>query len=180
MPAGIRMMHKGSFGKTKIVCTLGPACNTPQIIGGLIKAGMDVARLNFSHGTYSEHVRTLRQIRAGAKAAGEPICIIQDLQGPKIRIGELKTPSVELKTGSRVTITTRPVIGDAETLSTTYHHLAKDVKKGDRILLDDGKIELKVLSSIKHDVLFRIVTGGMLTAHKGINLPGIAVSAPSV
>ena len=174
------MMHKRLFGKTKIVCTLGPASNTPQTIGGLIKAGMDVARLNFSHGTYSEHVRTLRLIRAAAKAAREPVCIIQDLQGPKIRIGELKTASVELKTGSTVTITTRPLAGDAETLSTTYHHLAKDVRKGDRILLDDGKLELKVLSSGAHDVLLRVITGGVLTAHKGINLPGIAVSVPSM
>ncbi len=173
-------MTNGTFGKTKIVCTLGPACNTPQLTSAMIKAGMDVARINFSHGTESEHVKTLRMIRNAAKRAGEPISIIQDLQGPKIRIGELKTPSVDLKAGQKVTITTRDVIGDAKTLSTTYHHFAKDVKKGNRILLDDGKLELKVLSADKSDVRLEIITGGVLTAHKGINLPGIPVSAPSL
>ena len=169
-----------TFGRTKIVCTIGPACDTPQMMDALIRAGMDVARINFSHGTPPQHTRTLRLLRKAAKGAGEPISIIQDLQGPKIRIGELKTESVELKSGRQVTITTRPIAGDAQTLSTTYRHLAKDVKKGDRILLDDGKLELKVLSANKHDVELRVVTGGVLTAHKGINLPGIAVSAPAL
>jgi pyruvate kinase len=173
-------MMKSKFGKTKIVCTLGPACNTPKLVSAMIKAGMDVARINFSHGTESEHVRTLRTIRQMAKKAGEPISIIQDLQGPKIRIGELKTPSIELKAGQKVTITTRNIVGDAQTLSTTYLHFAKDVRKGDRILLDDGKLELRVLSADKHDVRLTVLTGGVLTAHKGINLPGIAVSAPSL
>jgi len=141
---------------------------------------MDVARINFSHGNHSQHLRTLKIIHQAAKDKGEPISIIMDLQGPKIRIGDLKTASVELKEGAKVTITTRPVVGDAQTLSTTYQHLPKDVKVGNRILLDDGKIELKVIGVDRQDVRLRVVSGGVLTAHKGINLPGIKVSAPSL
>lgn len=174
------MMKKRTYGRTKIICTIGPACDTPQMIHAMIHAGMDAARINFSHGNPSQHERMVRLIRRAAKTAGEPITIIQDLQGPRIRIGELKTQSVELKAGQLVTITTRPVAGDARTLSTTYRHLAKDVNKSDRILLDDGKLEFKVVSIEKHDVLLRVVVGGTLRAHKGINLPGIAVSAPSM
>jgi len=146
----------------------------------MIRAGMDVARINFSHGNHSQHLRTLKIIHQAAKDKGEPISIIMDLQGPKIRIGDLKTASVELKEGAKVTITTRPVVGDAQTLSTTYQHLPKDVKVGNRILLDDGKIELKVIGVDRQDVRLRVVSGGVLTAHKGINLPGIKVSAPSL
>jgi len=169
-----------SFSRTKIVCTIGPACDTREKIDAMIRAGMDVARINFSHGNHSQHLRTLKIIHQAAKDKGEPISIIMDLQGPKIRIGDLKTASVELKEGAKVTITTRPVVGDAQTLSTTYQHLPKDVKVGNRILLDDGKIELKVIGVDRQDVRLRVVSGGVLTAHKGINLPGIKVSAPSL
>jgi pyruvate kinase len=171
---------KRIFGKTKIVCTLGPASGTADVVTAMIREGMDVARINFSHGTHEEHRRTLRLIRSTAKKTGEPVTIIQDLQGPKIRIGELKTDRIELLSNEPVTLTTRNVKGDANILSTTYQHLPQDVKHGDRILLDDGKIELRVEGVEPHDVHLRIVTGGFLTAHKGINLPGIAVSAPSL
>src|ERR1051326_7589939 len=171
---------KRIFGKTKIVCTLGPASGTADVVTAMIREGMDVARINFLHGTHEEHRRTLRLIRSTAKKNGEPGTIIQDLQGPKIRIGELKTDRIELLSNEPVTLTTRNVKGDANILSTTYQHLPQDVKHGDRILLDDGKIELRVEGVEPHDVHLRIVTGGFLTAHKGINLPGIAVSAPSL
>ena len=174
------MPHTRTFGRTKIVCTIGPACDTREKIDAMIRAGMDVARINFSHGNHSQHLRTLRIIRQAATGKGEPVSIVMDLQGPKIRIGDLKTPSVDLKAGAKVTIRTRPVIGDPQTLSTTYQHLPKDVKVGNRILLDDGKIELKVIGVDSQDVQLRVVTGGLLTAHKGINLPGIKVSAPSL
>lgn len=169
-----------AFGKTKIVCTLGPATENPAILKGLIKAGMDVARLNFSHGTHSGHLRMLRALRKAAAGAGEPISVIQDLQGPKIRIGSLKSPSILLKTGSGLKITTRNVPGDESIVSTTYTHLPKDVKRGDRVLIDDGKIELRVEQVRSPEVVLRVVTGGILGPHKGINLPGVAVSAPSL
>lgn len=168
------------FAKTKIVCTLGPATNSPETIASMIRSGMDVARINFSHGTHAEHLKTLKLLRKAAKNCAEPISVILDLQGPKIRIGVVKAGTIELKPNQRITITTRPVAGDGEMLSTTYSHLAHDVKPGDRILLDDGKIELKAISVKKPDVLFRVVTGGLLSSHKGINLPGVAVSAPSL
>jgi pyruvate kinase len=168
------------FGRTKIICTLGPASGSREAIGAMLRSGMDAVRLNFSHGTHAEHLARLRILRQEAKMAGEPVSVIQDLQGPKIRIGELAAPSVELKPEQQITITTRPVRGDARTLSTTYRHLPKDVKKGDRVLVDDGKIELVVRSSGRNSVELTVVTGGTLTAHKGINLPGVKITAPSL
>lgn len=167
-------------GKTKIVCTLGPASASPAVLPSMIEAGMDAARLNFSHGTHDDHRRTLELVRSAAAASGEPICIIQDLQGPKIRIGELGVPMVELRPDQQVTITTRHAVGSATILPTTYRELPADVKPGDRVLLDDGRIELSVTGVEGEDVRLRVVNGGPLTAHKGINLPGIAVSAPSL
>ncbi|MBI1807086.1 MAG: pyruvate kinase [Ignavibacteria bacterium] len=175
------MVHsKRYFAKTKIVCTLGPASTTPEIIMAMVTAGMDVARINFSHGTHEEHLHTLHHLRKTANALGEPVSVIQDLQGPKIRIGELKTPSIELKPGTPLKITTHDTKGDERMVSTTYQHLPKDVKKGDRILLDDGKIEVRVVETHTDAVVVDVITGGILTAHKGMNLPGVAVSAPSL
>jgi len=172
--------HRHQLAKVKIVCTLGPACNTLESLRALIDAGMDVARINFSHGTHAEHQKTLKTLRAAAKAEGEPLTVIQDLQGPKIRVGDFATPTVKLIENASVTITTSPLVGTAEKFSTTYEHLPKDVKVGDRILLDDGKLELKVVSVKKKDVNCIVVIGGQLSAHKGINLPGVNVSAPSL
>jgi pyruvate kinase len=171
---------KRIFAKTKIVCTMGPASNTPEAIMAMVHAGMDVARINFSHGTHAEHHRTLKHVRHAAKITGEPLSVVLDLQGPKIRIGKLKTPTVELKQNGTITITTDEREGDDQILSTTYRHLSKDVKKGNKILLDDGKIELRVVDVKKNNVICKIVTGGRLSPHKGINLPGVAVSAPSL
>ena len=171
---------RSSLSRTKIVCTLGPATASSDTIGAMVKAGMDMARMNFSHGTHPEHLNTLRLLEHAAQRTGEPIGVIQDLQGPKIRIGDLKTPSILLKAGASVTITTDQVAGDEHLLPTTYKELPRDVQGGDRILLDDGKIELKVRTVEGNSVHLDVVTGGSLTAHKGINLPGISVSAPSM
>src|SRR5947207_4679316 len=167
--------------KAKIVCTLGPASSSPAIVRELIHSGMDVARLNFSHGTHEEKTRLIATIREVAASECKPICILQDLQGPKIRTGRLKyrTP-VALKAGSRLTITPRDIPGTATTISTTFQTLAQEVKIGDRILLSDGLIELRVHAIHGNDVECEVINGGMLGEHKGINLPGIVLSVPSM
>ncbi len=174
------MEHSSSYGKTKIVCTLGPASSTIDVVEKMIRAGMDVARLNFSHGTHEEHLAMMQTVRQAAERAGEPVTILQDLQGPKIRTGKLVSSPVQLKDGARFTITINDVPGTAERVSTTYQELPKDVKPGDRILMDDGLLELKVISSTPTDVVTEVVHGGPLKEHKGINLPGVTVSAPSL
>ena len=171
---------KRFFAKTKIVSTLGPASNSPEILLAMIRAGMDVARINFSHGSHNEHLKTLKHLRKARKLSREPITVILDLQGPKIRIGAVKTGTVELKPHQRITITTKEIEGNEHVLSTTYKHLPHDVRQGNRILLDDGKIELRALSVHRNEIQFNVVTGGMISSHKGINLPGIPVSAPSL
>jgi len=166
--------------RAKIVCTLGPSSSTPEVIGRLIDAGMDVARLNFSHGDYDSHLLRLRMVRAEAEKRGRSVGILQDLQGPKIRVGTFKTGSIELRGGAPFTITTRDVVGDETIVSTTYKHLPKDVHPGDTILLDDGYLRLEVVSVDGTDVQTRVVEGGVLKDKKGINLPGVRVSAPAL
>lgn len=166
--------------RTRIVCTLGPSTSSREEVTRLIRAGMDAARLNFSHGTHQEHLASLNRVRAAARKLGEPVSVILDLQGPKIRVGEVAPPGVGLAAGSKVVLTTRDVPGAAGILPTTYRHLPGDVKKGDRVLIDDGRIELVVLSARGREVTLRVRTGGQVTSHKGINLPGISVSAPSL
>ena len=167
--------------RTKIVCTIGPASRSPDQIARLIKAGMDVARLNFSHGTYEQHMQTIAIIRQQSDEAGKPIAILQDLQGPKIRTGELRDHQpITLTTGSTITITTRPIIGDATAINTTYLDLPNDVQINNRILLSDGLIELRVLSVSPPDIQCQVINGGRLAEHQGINLPGVAVSAPAL
>ncbi|HKD76397.1 MAG TPA: pyruvate kinase, partial [Ktedonobacterales bacterium] len=167
--------------RTKIVCTIGPASGSQEIIGQLIDAGMDVARLNFSHGTHENHARIVGAIRAAAERLGHPVAILQDLQGPKIRTGALQDHQpVRLADGSPLTITTRIVAGTASLLSTTYVALPDDVKVGDRILLSDGLIELSVTAVEPPDIHCEVVHGGTLSEHQGINLPGVAISAPAL
>src|SRR6266699_3625974 len=167
--------------RTKIVCTIGPATNSEERLEELMRAGMNVARLNFSHGTHSVHAVVIERIRTISARLGWPIAILQDLQGPKIRTGELENGQpVKLVDGATVTITTRPVVGNAQTVATTYTPLPQDVKPGDRILLDDGLLELRELNSNETDVECQVVHGGMLKEHKGINLPGVHVSAPAL
>ena len=166
--------------KAKIVCTIGPASEEEAVLRKLILAGMDIARLNFSHGTHKEHLRKIERIRKISGELGKPVAIMQDLQGPKIRIGTFKNPPINLQTGDKFTITTRPVEGDQTTVSTTYQHLPFDVKPGDFILVNDGLIKLKVLSTDKENVHCEVVNGGSLYDRRGINLPGVKISEPSL
>jgi pyruvate kinase len=166
--------------RAKIVCTLGPATSTPERITALVEAGMDVARLNLSHGSYADHEQVYRMVREASDATGRGVGILVDLQWPKIRLGRLASGPVELEAGQRFTITTREVPGDAEIASTTYVGLPGDVAPGDRVLIDDGKVHLQVVSVDGQDVLTRVVVGGRISNHKGINLPGVAVSVPAM
>jgi pyruvate kinase len=167
--------------RTKIVCTLGPATRDEAGIEALVRAGMDVARINFSHGAQDEHAATIARTRAVAGRMGLPVAILQDLQGPKIRTGALADGRpVTLRTGQRFSITTRPLAGTAEAVSTTYAALPADVKPGDCVLLSDGAIELRVVRVQGEDVATEVLTGGTLAEHQGINLPGVAVSAPAL
>ena len=167
--------------RAKIVCTLGPSSSSAAVIRDLIHSGMDVARLNFSHGTHEEKARLIATVREVAAAENRAICILQDLQGPKIRTGRLKyrTP-VALKAGSKITITPRDVAGTSSIISTTFRTLAREVHPGARVLLSDGLIELRVRSIQGDDVECEVINGGILGEHKGINLPGTIVSVPSL
>ncbi len=170
-----------SYRRAKIVCTLGPASSSEAAIRDLMRLGMDVARLNFSHGTHEEHARLIERLRRVAAKERRSICILQDLQGPKIRTGRLKyrTP-VAIRAGSRLIITPRDIAGTPTLISTTFQTLAQEVEPGSRILLSDGLIELRVKAIRGDDVECDVINGGMLGEHKGINLPGTAVSVPSL
>ena len=160
--------------RAKIVCTLGPATDSPERLAALLDAGMNVARLNFSHGTPAEHARRLRLVRRLARGRRIPLAILQDLEGPKIRTGSLdQGRPVELQPRARVTLTTRPVPGNARLISTTFQALPREVKRGSRILLSDGLIELRVERVSGRDVTCRVIEGGRLAEHQGINLPGL-------
>ncbi len=167
--------------RAKIVCTIGPASNSEEMIRDLMLLGMDVARLNFSHGTHEQHAVVIERLRAVAGQLGRSICIMQDLQGPKIRTGRLQSGApVALKKGQTVTITSKDVAGTTEIISTTYQNLADDVKPGERILLSDGRIELVVQEVREGEVVCEVLNGGMLGENQGINLPGTNVSIPSL
>ncbi len=166
--------------RTKIIATIGPASSTPAVIAKLIRAGMDAARLNFSHGDRKEHRHRIRMIRQEAVKAGRHIAIIQDLQGPKLRVGDMKDGAITLRPGSEVAVTTRTVIGTSDMISVTYRRLVKDLQEGDRILLDDGRLELRVIRKNGGILRCKVLTGGILRSHKGVNLPGTHLSLPSV
>ncbi len=166
--------------RAKIVCTLGPASATHERIGELIEAGMDVARLNFSHGSHADHERTLAIVRAEAEKRGRAVAALLDLQGPKIRVGKIEGGSIALEPGAEIEITTEPMLGNARRVSTTYQGLPGDVKQGDQILLDDGYLQLAVVGVDHTIVRAVVVSGGVLKDNKGINLPGVDVSAPAV
>ncbi|TYL45843.1 pyruvate kinase [Nocardioides sp. BGMRC 2183] len=166
--------------RAKIVCTLGPATNTERRIRELVYAGMDMARLNMSHGTHAEHEAVYELVRSAAEASGRGVGIFADLQGPKIRLETFAEGPVVLKRGQRWTITTRNVAGDAEICGTTYAGLPGDVSPGDPILIDDGKVRLRVVEVADTDVVTEVLVGGPVSDHKGINLPGVAVSVPAL
>jgi pyruvate kinase len=166
--------------RAKIICTLGPATSSPEKIRALVDAGMDVARLNFSHGTREEHAEVYRYVREASDASHHAVAVLVDLQGPKIRLGEFEDGGVTLAPGDRFTITTEPVEGTRELASTTYSFLAKDVTPGSRLLIDDGRVALRVDDTDGVRVRTTCVEGGRISDHKGINLPGVRVSAPSL
>jgi pyruvate kinase len=170
-----------AFRHSKIVCTIGPASSSPRIIERLIQAGMDVARLNFSHGKHEDHARSIEALRAAAIEHEKPIAILADLQGPKIRTGPLAGGApVTLRAGQRFVITTARVPGDSNCVSTTFRPLPREVHRGNRILLSDGLIELRVQKVSGQEVICEVVNGGVLGQHKGINLPGIQLRVPAL
>ncbi len=168
--------------RAKIVATLGPACSDQETIRKMLEMGMDVARLNFSHGRHEEHADVLDRIRAASHGL-RPVAVVQDLQGPKIRTGPLKAgkAGVLLEAGKELVVTTEgDVPGDEALVSTTYRHLAEDVRAGDRLLVDDGLIELRVVATDGVRARCQVVEGGVLKEHKGINLPGVALRAEAL
>ena len=166
------------IARTKIVCTIGPASSSPNVLRALITAGMNVARINFSHGTHEQHAEVITAVRALAKEIGRPVAILGDLQGPRIRIGDLPAPIMLLE-GSDIVLAPEAAAGPGD-VPVTYGELANDVKVGDRILINDGLLDLVVLEVRAPRVVARVVHGGPMTSHKGINLPGVLVSAPSI
>jgi pyruvate kinase len=166
--------------RAKIVCTLGPATSAPERVLQLVEAGMDVARLNLSHGSHTEHERVYERVRKASDQTGHSVGILADLQGPKIRLAEFAEGKVNLTYGERFTITTRDVTGDATICGTTYAGLPGDVEPGDSILIDDGRVALVAEEVTATDVLTRVTVGGPVSNHKGINLPGVAVSVPAL
>jgi pyruvate kinase len=166
-------MTKLPAHKTKIVCTIGPASESPEMMKKLLEAGMNVARLNFSHGDFSGHAKVVANLRAAAKAADRRIAILADLPGPKMRIGTIKDEPVDLVPGASFTLTTDDITGDVSRVSVTFSRLPQAVKPGDTLFLNDGLIQLEVVSVVKNDVACRVVVGGELRSRKGLNLPGI-------
>jgi pyruvate kinase len=167
--------------RTKIVATLGPATSSAERINQIVAAGVDVARLNFSHGAYEAHARNITLLREAARQQGRPLAIMQDLQGPKIRTGLLANGGpVQLIEGQEFKITTVPVVGSAQIVSTTYTALPHDVRPGDRVLVSDGMIELRVNTVQGDTVSMMVVKGGSLRQNQGINLPGVNVSSPAL
>ncbi|RNL70737.1 pyruvate kinase [Streptomyces sp. I6] len=166
--------------RAKIVCTLGPSTDSYEQIKALVDAGMDVARLNLSHGTHADHEERYRHVRKASDETGRSVGVLADLQGPKIRLGRFREGPVLLEHGDRFTITVEPVEGDREICGTTYPGLAEDVTPGERILVDDGRVSLEVTAVDGPRVHTTVVEGGVISDHKGLNLPGVAVSVPAL
>ncbi|PFG16959.1 pyruvate kinase [Propionicimonas paludicola] len=166
--------------RAKIVCTIGPATDSAEAIVNLVNAGMNVARLNMSHGDHLLHAERVRWIRDAARVAGRPVGILADLQGPKIRLGNFVDGEAFLNAGDRFVITTEDVLGTAERAGTTLNTLTADVTPGDQILINDGAIELRAVEVTETDVITEVIVGGRVSDHKGINLPGVPVSVPAL
>lgn len=166
--------------RTKIVCTIGPASRSPEKLEQLIAAGMNVARLNFSHGSHDEHEEVIVRLREIAARLARPLAILQDLAGPKIRVGEITAGTVHLQAGDRFILTTEAVPGDEHKVSITYPALPRDVRPGDTLLLNDGALELRVEETRENEIICRVVVGGPLSSHKGINVPTRSLQVPSL
>ncbi len=175
-----RITMKIHFNRTKVIATVGPASNSKEMLLELVKAGADVFRLNFSHGSHEDHLKVIQYVRELNREHNLNIGLLQDLQGPKIRTREVENNGVNLAPGSRLVLTNEKLVGNSERISTTYLEMADDVQPGDRILLDDGKLELKVTEKQGRDVITEVVYGGVLKSKKGINLPNTAVSIPAL
>jgi pyruvate kinase len=166
--------------RTKIVCTIGPASGTPDQLERLVRSGMDVARLNFSHGTHDEHAEIIRRLREGEERWGKPIAILQDLQGPKIRLGTFGPGGggrVDLEPGRMFTLTTKPVVGTVQRATVTHPEYLLEVKAGDQIWMDDGMIQLRVEETTADELRCRVIAGGRVSDHKGISLPNVPLPA---
>ncbi|MEV2909039.1 pyruvate kinase [Paenibacillus larvae] len=166
--------------KTKIVCTIGPASESLEILKKLMNAGMNVARLNFSHGDYEEHGKRIQTIRQASQETGKNVAILLDTKGPEIRTGNLKEEPIELVQGNKITLTTEEILGDANRISVTYQNLPKDVQVGSTILIDDGLIGLRVDSINETDIECTIVNGGPIKSKKGVNVPGVKIALPGI
>ncbi len=166
--------------RAKIVCTLGPATSTPDQVASLVAAGMDVARLNMSHGSQDGHLAVYQRVRAASDASGHSVGVLVDLQGPKIRLGTFGGGPVRLIPGQEFTISVQPVPGDEHEVATTYPGLAGDVRAGDTVLVDDGRVVLEVQAVYDGRIRTRVITGGVVSDHKGLNLPGVQVSVPAL
>jgi len=166
--------------RAKIVCTLGPATSTLEGVEALVRAGMDVARLNFSHGTHEGHRQLCSLVRRAADTAGRAVGVLADLQGPRIRLGAFRDGSAQLVTGDDFVISTEPVLGSSERASTTYALLADEVGVGDEILADDGMVRLRVVAVSRGEIRCHVVQGGLVGDHKGLNMPGVDISAPAL
>ncbi len=177
----MRRMPQTQPRRAKIVCTLGPASSDPEMISALIGAGMNVARLNMSHGSHEDHTRSFEAIREAAAARGVAVAVLADLQGPKIRVGKIPAPGFDLKTGDNFTLSVDPgAVIEPGRVTVDYPEMAREVKPDDKILMDDGNFELRVLGVEGPEIRTVVITGGRLTSRKGVNLPGVRLSLPSL
>jgi pyruvate kinase len=172
--------RKKIIRKTKIICTIGPSTNSEEMMASLLRSGMDIARINFSHGSLREHARDIRRLKAAARNINSPLAILQDLPGPKDRTGKVKDGLVQLNDGAILTLTTKQVLGDNKRISISWHDLPKHVTLHDAIWLGDGDIKLEVIGIAANDVKCRILNGGMLSDNKGITIPGTVWDVDSV
>ena len=174
-------MNRNKNSRTRIIATIGPACSDPAILHKIIREGVDVCRLNFSHGTHADHAAVIETIRAINRELGAHVAILADLQGPKLRIGQVENNRVELEEGSVLTFVTEECMGTAERVYISYKPLPMDVRPGEIVLVDDGKIKLEVIDTNHRDeVRTRVIVGGPLSSKKGVNLPNTNISLPSL
>jgi pyruvate kinase len=172
--------HIRNLRRTKIIATVGPSCSSKEIISELIKAGVNVFRLNFSHGNHEEHLNSIKLIREASKELNFPVSILQDIQGPKIRIGRVENNAIEIKDGQDFYLTNKDLIANSQIASVNYENLFLDIKKDATILIDDGKIELKVIETLEDRLHCKVITGGILRPNKGVNFPGTTLSISSI
>jgi len=167
-------------GRTKIVCTIGPASRGGGVLRRMIQAGMDVARLNFSHGTHEEHLEALQRVRQISERTGQPVAVLQDLSGAKVRLGEIENGECVVERGGRLILTAREILGNAERVPVNYGRLPREVREGDPILIGDGAVRLRVMEASRDEIVCKVLVGGRLASRKGINLPETALKLPAL